>query len=102
FLDQMRLGQRAPDFLGGVSDLALDDDGAGFGRGFGHGSILFCLEERAAAAALISAFSPSSSIGSPSRMSIARRVEPSRLELNRPLGSSSEAPLAKVSFTSAL
>src|ERR1700722_9644107 len=35
-------------------------------------------------------------------MSIARRVEPSRLELKRGEGSSSAAPLAKVSFTTAL
>src|SRR4051794_36655351 len=33
---------------------------------------------------------------------MARRVLPSRLELNRPEGSSSEAPLAKVSFTAFL
>ena len=39
---------------------------------------------------------------SPSRMSIARRVLPSRLELNSFLGSSSEAPRAKVSFTTCL
>src|ERR1700722_16597190 len=35
-------------------------------------------------------------------MSIARRVEPSRLELKRLEGSSSAAPLAKVSFTTLL
>src|ERR1700721_2596648 len=35
-------------------------------------------------------------------MSMARLVFPSRLELNRPDGSSSEAPLAKVSFTTLL
>src|SRR5437868_11524949 len=35
-------------------------------------------------------------------MSMARRVLPSRLELNSPEGSSSAAPLAKVSFTTAL
>ena len=39
---------------------------------------------------------------SPSAMSMARLVLPSRLELNRPEGSSSEAPLAKVSFTLSL
>ena len=38
----------------------------------------------------------------PSPMSIARRTFPSRLELNRPLGSSSDAPFAKVSFTAFL
>src|SRR3954466_10524372 len=36
---------------------------------------------------------------SPSRMSIARRVFPSRLELKRPAGSFNDAPLAKVSLT---
>src|SRR5213083_1245730 len=35
-------------------------------------------------------------------MSMARRVLPSRLELNRPEGSSNEAPLAKVIFTTFL
>src|ERR1700722_20936239 len=35
-------------------------------------------------------------------MSMARRVFPSRLELNRREGSSSAAPLAKVSFTTVL
>src|SRR5580700_10869413 len=35
-------------------------------------------------------------------MSIARLMLPSRLELKRPEGSASEAPLAKVSFTTAL
>src|SRR5512138_1103668 len=35
-------------------------------------------------------------------MSIARRVLPSRLELNRPAGSSKEAPFAKVIFTTLL
>ncbi len=38
----------------------------------------------------------------PSWISIARRVLPSRLELKRPAGSLSEAPLAKVSFTTFL
>jgi hypothetical protein len=45
-----------------------------------------------ATAARISAFSASSSISSPSRISMARRVLPSRLELKRPDGSSREAP----------
>src|SRR6185437_372111 len=54
------------------------------------------------AAARISALNAFSSIFSPSRRSIARRVFPSRLELNRPAGSSSDAPLAKVSFTTCL
>ena len=48
------------------------------------------------------AFSAAESIISPSRMSMARRTLPSRLELNRPFGSASAAPLAKVSFTTAL
>src|SRR4029450_4172093 len=43
-----------------------------------------------------------SSISSPSCKSIARRVLPSRLELNSPEGSSSEAPLKNVSFTTLL
>ena len=55
-----------------------------------------------ATAARISALNAASSISSPSWMSMARRALPSRLELNRPDGSSSEAPLAKVSFTTAL
>src|SRR5436305_5238978 len=39
------------------------------------------------------------STSSPSWMSIARRTFPSRLELNSPAGSGSDAPLANVSFT---
>src|SRR5690606_30930422 len=39
---------------------------------------------------------------SPSRRSIARRVFPSRLALNRREGSASEAPFAKVSLTTLL
>src|ERR1700732_1443524 len=39
---------------------------------------------------------------SPSWKSMARLVLPSRLDLNRPEGSLSEAPLAKVSFTTLL
>src|SRR5262245_30672966 len=53
-------------------------------------------------AARINALNERSSIASPSRMSIARLVLPSRLELKRPEGSLSDAPLAKVSFTTAL
>src|SRR4051812_25583141 len=53
-------------------------------------------------ASRISALKGFSSILSPSRKSIARRVPPSRLELNRPDGSTTEAPLAKVSFTAFL
>ena len=55
-----------------------------------------------ATAARTSARSAGSSIASPSRKSMARRVPPSRLALNRPDGSSSAAPLAKVVFTTAL
>ena len=48
------------------------------------------------------ALSAFSLIFSPSWMSMARRVLPSRLELNRPAGSFSEAPLKKVNFTTLL
>src|SRR5688572_14973322 len=50
----------------------------------------------------MSAFNAFSSILSPWWKSMARRVLPSRLELKRPEGSSSAAPLAKVSFTAFL
>jgi hypothetical protein len=53
-------------------------------------------------AARMSAVKAFSSISSSSWTSIARRVLPSRLELNRPEGSSSEAPLKKVSLTTLL
>ncbi len=53
-------------------------------------------------AARMSAWSAFSLILSPSWMSMARRVLPSRLELKRPAGSLSDAPLAKVSFTLSL
>src|SRR3954468_14542272 len=55
-----------------------------------------------ATAARMSALKASSSTSSPSRKSIARPALPSRLELNRPEGSLSEAPLANVSFTTLL
>src|SRR6202030_4254620 len=55
-----------------------------------------------ATAARMSAFNALSSILSPSWKSIARLVLPSRLELKRPEGSSNEAPLAKVIFTTLL
>src|SRR4029079_19532880 len=55
-----------------------------------------------ATAARMSAFNALSSILSPSWKSMARLTLPSRLELNRPEGSSNEAPLAKVIFTTAL
>src|SRR5712671_3841247 len=50
----------------------------------------------------MSAFKAFSSILSPSWKSMARLVLPSRLELKRPEGSSNEAPLAKVIFTTFL
>src|SRR5665213_2390329 len=50
----------------------------------------------------MSAFNAFSSIFSPSWISMARLVLPSRLELKRPEGSLSEAPLAKVIFTTFL
>src|SRR5712671_2747695 len=50
----------------------------------------------------MSVLKAASSISSPSCKSIARLVLPSRLELNSPEGSLSEAPLAKVSFTTLL
>src|SRR3954447_10911909 len=55
-----------------------------------------------ATAARMSAFNALSSILSLSWKSMARLVLPSRLELKRPEGSSSEAPLAKVIFTTCL
>src|SRR5439155_25469646 len=55
-----------------------------------------------ATAARTSAFNAFSSILSPSWKSMARRLLPSRLALKRPEGSSSEAPLAKVIFTTFL
>ena len=55
-----------------------------------------------ATAARMSACNAFSLILSPSRISMARLTLPSRLELNRPEGSSSAAPLAKVSFTTVL
>src|ERR1700688_2122513 len=55
-----------------------------------------------ATAARTSAWSAFSSILSPSWKSMARLVLPSRLELKRPAGSGSEAPLAKVIFTAFL
>src|SRR5439155_10243065 len=55
-----------------------------------------------AAAARMSVLKASSSISSPSWRSIARLALPSRLELNSPEGSLSEAPLEKVSFTTLL
>ena len=56
----------------------------------------------AATAARISSTNASSSSSSPSRRSRARRVPASRLALKMPVGSSMEAPLAKVSLTLSL
>src|SRR5258706_10650617 len=56
-------------------------------------------ETFSATAARMSAFNAFSSILSPSWKSMARLVLPSRLELKSPVGSLSEAPLAKVIFT---
>jgi hypothetical protein len=53
-------------------------------------------------AALISALNALSSIFTPSGMSIARRMLPSRLELNRRDGSGRNAPFANVSLTTFL
>src|SRR3712207_4106236 len=39
-LDQVWLGERAPDLLRRERKLTFDDDGARFGRGIGHWSIL--------------------------------------------------------------
>src|SRR5215207_7075933 len=55
-----------------------------------------------ATAARMSAFKAASSMVSPSWMSMARLTLPSRLALKRRDGSASEAPLAKVSFTTDL
>src|ERR1700704_2757991 len=55
-----------------------------------------------ATAARMSACRAFSSILSPSWKSMARLALPSRLELKRPEGSGSEAPLAKVIFTTFL
>ena len=55
-----------------------------------------------ATAALMSDLNAASFSAPPSAKSIARRVPASRLALNRPSGSASDAPCAKVSFTYAL
>src|SRR5207253_5758362 len=77
-------------------DLALAPD---FGGDLDFGA----LDHRfSATAAWIKALNASASSTSPSRMSMARRVFPSRLELKSPRGSSKEAPRAKVSLTTCL
>src|ERR1700738_1261854 len=45
-LDQVRLREGAPDLLGRIRYLPFDDDGAGFGRGFAHWSILLSRSSR--------------------------------------------------------
>src|SRR5689334_6823823 len=55
-----------------------------------------------ATAARMSVFNAFSSILSPSWMSMARLALPPRLELKRPEGSSNDAPLTKVIFTTSL
>src|SRR5262249_62419790 len=62
----------------------------------------FLVAELTAIAALISALNAASFTFSPSWMSIARRVFPSRLELKSFFGSFTDAPFANVSFTCAL
>src|SRR5262249_55979867 len=62
----------------------------------------FALDLFSATAARTSVFNASALIVSPSRKSMARRVFPSRLELNSRAGSFSAAPLAKVIFTTLL
>ena len=57
-----------------------------------------CREALSATASRTSATNASTSIVSPSRMSIARRVPPVSPALNKPAGSGSDAPLAKVSL----
>src|SRR5262249_55996357 len=70
--------------------------GARAGRGVARADVF------SATAARMRALSASSLITSSSWKSMARRVLPSRLELKRPEGSRSEAPLAKVIFTTDL
>src|SRR6267143_3223314 len=66
------------------------------------GADVFSAAVFSATAARMSTRSAFSSILSPSWKSMARLVLPSRLELKRPRGSLSEAPLAKVIFTTFL
>src|SRR5438445_10842090 len=67
-------------------------------RAFG----LFLPLRFSATAARMRSFKAASSTLSPSRKSMARLTFPSRLELNRPEGSSNAAPLAKVILTTFL
>src|SRR6202044_1018188 len=55
-----------------------------------------------ATASRTSALNAAASTSSPSRISIARRTFPSKLELNNPFGSFNDAPFANVSFTTFL
>src|SRR6185312_4654377 len=45
-LDQVRLRERAPDPFRRIRQLTFDDDGAGFGHGFAHWSILLSRSSR--------------------------------------------------------
>ena len=45
-LDQVRLGERAPDLFRRIRHLPFDDDGARFGRSIGHWSILLSRSSR--------------------------------------------------------
>src|SRR4029079_8285837 len=67
-----------------------------YDRGLG---LAFPPEVLRATAARMSALNAPASTSSPSWMSIARLVFPSRLELKSLAGSANEAPLAKVNFT---
>src|SRR5450830_67529 len=90
-----------------VSDTELGGGGrgaAGWRRGEGQALAVRLAGWAAlwATPARNSAMKAASSSSSPSWMSRARRVLPSRLALNRPVGSGSAAPLAKVSLTAFL
>src|SRR6185312_10368198 len=67
-----------------------------------HAFFFFAFSTFSFTAARTSALNAFSSTASPSRMSMARRRLPSRLALNRPAGSGSAAPWAKVIFTAVL
>src|SRR4029079_18716526 len=73
-------------------------EGVGFAPSLGSAqSDLEALDRRfSATAARINALKAVASSTSPSRMSMARRVFPSRLALKSPRGSSSDAPRRKV------
>src|SRR6185312_2717888 len=71
-----------------------------FNFGFGLDSALPL--RLSATAARMRSFKAASLIFSPSWMSMARLIFPSRLELNRPAGSGNAAPLANVILTTLL